>query len=147
MFFRREKPRIPSFDERLEGLKQAGVQSSRKGSDRAVLVRGRCAAVARQTGENSFTLEKTGIVVGKEIGELADGGNQKFWMTPSGAREPALAEQLRGLHALVEDIREGLGMTSLYNEGLGSTNSLHLYDRVKDRDQGQAKRAWEKAQA
>lgn len=142
MFFRREKPRIPSFDERLAGLKQFGIESVRTGPDRAVLVRGRCAAVVKQTAENTYTFEKTGIVIGKEIGELADGGNQKFWVTASGVREPALAEQLRELHAMLEDAREGLDMKSLYNEGLGTTNALHLYDRVKGRDDGLTQPGW-----
>ncbi len=145
MFFRREKPRVPSFDERLEGLKTSSIQSSRQGSDRAVLVRERCAAVIKQVAENQYAIEKSGMVVGRELGELADGGNQKFWVTPSGQREPALAEHLHQLHAMLEDIREGFDMTSHYNEGLGTTNSLHLYDRVKDRDRGTGKRIWEKA--
>jgi hypothetical protein len=147
MFFRREKPRIPSFDERLKGLEAAGIRSAKKSSDTAVAMRGRCAAAIRKTGENDYRLDPVGIAIGKEVGELTDAGNQKFWLTPSGKKEAATAEQLKELHAFKEDLREGLGLTSLYNEGLGSVNSLHIYDRVEDRDKGVGPRPWEKARA
>jgi hypothetical protein len=136
MFFRREKPRIPTFDDRLQALAKLDIRSAPKGSGRAAVMRGPCAGVVRQTAENRYEIERLGIVVGNEIGELADGGNQKFWVTPSGKREPAQAEQLVALHAFGEDIRECLDLTSFYNEGLGTVNALHLYDRVKDRDRG-----------
>ena len=40
-------------------------------------------------------------------------------------------------------MKEALGQVSLYNEALGTVSTLYLYDRVKDRDKGVAKRAWE----
>jgi hypothetical protein len=147
MFFRREKPRIPSFDERLKTLKQMGIRSAKKSSDHAVAMRGQCAAMIRQTSETGYQIDPVGIVVGNEIGELVDAGNQKYWLTPSGKREPATAEQLHALHAFTEDLREGLDLKSLYNEGLGTVNALHLYDRVQDRDRGVPRRPWEKVGA
>ena len=78
-----------------------------------------------------------------EIGLLVDGGFQKFWHTSSGRKAPAIAGQLKTLHAFQEDLREALGLESLFNEALGTVNDLHLYDRVKDRDQGVPKRPWE----
>lgn len=147
MFFRREKPRIPTFEERLKELEKTGIRSAKKSADTAVSMRGRCAAVIRRTGENSYALDPVGLAIGNEIGELADAGNQKFWLTPSGKKEAATAEQLKELHAFKEDLREGLGLTSLYNEGLGSVNSLHIYDRVKGREGQPAPRPWEKARA
>jgi hypothetical protein len=147
MFFRRPKTHVPTFEERLRTLQEFGIRSSMKGGGSAVVMRGECAAVVKQTGENAYTVDPLGVIVGQEIGELCDGGNQKYWLTPSGKKEPALAEQLKDLHAFGEDLREGLGLTSFYNEGLGSVNSLHLYDRVKDRDRGEPRRAWEKVGA
>lgn len=147
MFFRREKPHVPSFDERLQTLAQLDVKLSKKSSDTAVVMRGICAAVIRKTGETDCQVDPCGIVVGNEIGELVDGGNQKYWLTPSGKKAAATAEQLESLHEFNEDLKEGLGLTSLYNEGLGSVNSLHLYDRVQDRDRGVPKRPWEKVSA
>jgi hypothetical protein len=57
-----------------------------------------------------------------------------FFVTPGKKRRPALAEQLTALHEFEEDLKEGLGVVSLYNEGLGSTCELHMYDRLEHRD-------------
>jgi len=84
-----------------------------------------------------------GITMRDEIGSLVDGGYQKFFRTPSGKKKPALADDLKGLHGFEEDVREGLGLTSLYNESLGTVSTFYLYDRVKDRDSGHVKRVWE----
>jgi hypothetical protein len=144
MFFRREKPHVPTFDERLSALAKLDVRSAKKGSGKAVLMRGECAAAVTEK-DGTFAIDPAGLIVGNEIGELVDGGNQKYWMTPSGRKQAAQAEQLKALHAFLEDVREAFGLTSLYNEGLGSVNALHLYDRVKDRDRGAPRRPWEKA--
>ena len=64
--------------------------------------------------------------------------------TPSGVELPALATHLKELHAFDEDLREGLGLVSLYNVSLGTTTDEHLYDRVVDRDKGVGARPWEK---
>ena len=85
-----------------------------------------------------------GIRMGYEIGSLVDGGYQKFFRTAGGHRKPALAEELKALHDFEEDIRETLGLKSLYNESLGTVSTFYLYDRVKDRDAGVPKRVWEK---
>ncbi len=133
MFFRREKPRELGFDDRLEALKASGMAVGKKGSGKAVVMRKGCAAVLQERGA-LVEIERTGVVVGHEIGELTHGGYQMFFMTPSGEKEPALAEQLRDLHEFMEDLREGLGQDSLYNTSLGTTNQRHMYDRVKGRD-------------
>jgi hypothetical protein len=86
---------------------------------------------------------RAGIRMGDEIGALVDGGFQKFFRTPSGKSKPALAEELKALHDFEEDLKEALGQESLYNESLGTVSTFYLYDRVKDRDLGGPKRAWE----
>ncbi|HEV2690190.1 MAG TPA: hypothetical protein VGV35_16645, partial [Bryobacteraceae bacterium] len=68
---------------------------------------------------------------------------QMFWRTPSGKQMPAQARQLSALHSFGEDLKEGLGLPSLYNEGLGTTSELHMYDRVEHRDRGDADKPWE----
>ena len=55
----------------------------------------------------------------------------------------AQATHLKNLHSFEEDLREGLGLTSLYNESLGTTTDLHMYDRVEHRDEGDVRRPWE----
>lgn len=144
MFTRREKPKVPTFDERIQTMAQMGIKAARKGPGSVAVMRGQAAGVVKEASANLYEIAVAGVVVGNEIGELVDGGNQKFWLTKSGQRVPALAEELREVHALVEDLREALGMTSLYNEGLGSVNTHHLYDRVQDRDAGVPKRPWER---
>lgn len=133
MFFRREKPRELGFDDRLEALKQYGMATGKKGGSKAAVMRKGCAAVLVDHG-TKVEIERAGVVVGHEIGELTHGGYQMFFITPSGVQEPALAEQLRELHEFLEDLREGLGHESLYNTSLGTTNQRHLYDRVRGRD-------------
>ncbi len=72
----------------------------------------------------------TGRFSGAEVARLVDGGFQKFWRTPAGKQAPALAEHLSELHSFLEDLREALGQVSYYHTSLGTTNDLHLYDRV-----------------
>jgi hypothetical protein len=82
--------------------------------------------------------------VGSEIAHLVHGGYQMFLQTAAGKQLPALAPHLKALHAFDEDLREGLGITSLYNESLGTTCDDHLYDRVKDRDAVAHGHPWDK---
>ena len=74
---------------------------------------------------------RVGIEVQGEIATLVDGGFQKFLETSAGVREPALASQLKDLHDFEEDLRAGLGLTSLYNQALGTTFDRHAYDGLR----------------
>lgn len=108
------------------------------------MVRDGCAAVLEDAPKlGPRVAERAGVWDGKAIATLVDGGFQKFLQTSEGRRRPALAEDLRAIHAFQEDLREGLGLTSLYNESLGTVSNSYLYDRVKDRDRGVPKRPWE----
>jgi len=135
MFFRNRKPHTYSFSERLDALRKLGFTVQSEGSRARVSKLG-CAAVIEDGGDAPVVIGKAGIQVGKEIGLLVDGGYQKFFQTPTAKKIPALAEHLKALHAFQEDLREGLGLTSLYNQGLGTTFDQHMYDRVKGRDAG-----------
>lgn len=86
---------------------------------------------------------RAGIVIGGDVASLVDGGYQKFFRTAAGKQKPALADELKGLHDLEEDVKEGLGLESLYNEALGTVSTFYLYDRVQNRDAGVPKRVWE----
>lgn len=143
MFFRREKPHKLSFDERLEKLKELGFTIEREDAGRARAVRGGCAAVVEDAPGGDAKVYRAGLMAGGEIGILVDGGFQKFFVTPGGKRLPALAGQLRALHNFEEDLREGLGLKSLYNQSLGTVNTAHLYDRVQGRDRGERTKPWE----
>jgi hypothetical protein len=138
MFFRREAPKNPSFEERLEGLKSAGFQTSGSASGAVRVARdGVAAEVSREA------VGRAGLLSGEEIAALTDIGYQKVFRTPSGRTLPATAERLRAIHDFEEDLKQGLGLPSLYNESLGTVSTAYLYDRVKDRDRGVPKRVWE----
>jgi hypothetical protein len=72
-----------------------------------------------------------------------DGGFQKFWRVDGQRKAPALASQLKTLHEFEEDLRAALGLDSLYNTSLGTTNDLHHYDRLEGRDNGGPRRPWQ----
>lgn len=135
MFFRREKPRELTFSNRLDALKAAGFDVRPDGSKARVSKHG-CAAVLLDRGSDIPAATKAGVIVGDEIGMLVNGGYQQFFVTPSGRKFPALAQQLHALHDFNEDLREALGDISYYNESLGTTSDQHMYDRVKGRDAG-----------
>jgi hypothetical protein len=137
MFFRREKPSEATFAERIENLKAFGFTSRPLlDSQRAQLTRDGIAAIIEDRAGRCSHVDRAGLLIGDEIGLLVNRGYQMFWRTPGGRSVPAQASQLKALHGFEEDLKEGLGLTSLYNQGLGTTSDLHLYDRVEDRDQG-----------
>lgn len=143
MFFRREKPTEPTFTQRIDGLRRLGFSTSPLGSGRAQITRDGIVAVIEDRSAQHPHVNRAGHVIGDEIGLLVNRGFQMFWKTPTGRTAPALATHLKALHAFEEDLKEGLGLPSLYNESLGTTSDLHLYDRVQHRDQGDANKPWE----
>jgi hypothetical protein len=145
MFFRHERPKVLSFEDHLANARAAGftVQPSGNGTR---IERNGIVCVARP-GENNFPriTERAGVVMGNEIATLVDSGYQKFFQAPSGKRKPALAEELKAVQDFQEDLKEALGLTSLYNEALGTVSNKYLYDRVEGRDSGPAHKPWETA--
>lgn len=145
MFFRREKPLHTTFSGYLDKLRGAGFTVEAQGSG-ARVNKGRCAAVLEDRGEDHPHVNRAGILVGNEIGYAVSGGFQSFIRTSSGKVEPALARDLTALHTFEEDMKEALGLTSLYNESLGTTFDQHMYDRVVNRDGG-VRKPWERKTA
>jgi hypothetical protein len=147
MFFRNQKPHQDTFEEHLAKLRQAGFLVEPETPGRAKVLRGGNGAIVEDATGDKVKLGKAGVLVGGEIALLISGGYQMFLRTPSGKEVPALAPQLKSLHAFDEDLREALGLTSLYNVSLGTTADEHLYDRVEDRDEPRHPRPWEKRAA
>jgi hypothetical protein len=143
MFFRRETPKNPTFQERLNQLKSQGFTIAPQSGGVVRASRGVCGVDLVEHDSKVHIPERAGILMGNEIGMLVDGGFQKFFRTPSGKTKPALADELKALHDFEEDLKEGLGQESYYNESLGTVSTFYLYDRVKDRDRGVPKRVWE----
>jgi hypothetical protein len=128
MFFRKRQPKAASFEERIEALRASGFETLAQPGGLVKAIRDGCGAIL----EAAPRIERAGWLVGGEIAALIDGGYQKFWR--AGGRDvPAQAQQLEALHEFEEDLKEALGLESLYNTSLGTTNDLHLYDRLAGR--------------
>ena len=134
MFFRRDRPKVPTFSERIDLLKQAGFTVENQPDGRAKIMKHGVAALIGDAGKNQPEIERAGILAGPEIAVLLSGGYQMFLETPSGKRIPATATELKALHEFEEDVKEALGLVSLYNTSLGTTSRQHMYDRVTARD-------------
>jgi hypothetical protein len=77
-------------------------------------------------------LQRAGWVLNGEISRLVDKGYQKFLKT-SKLEIPATAEKLRAIHEFAQELDQATGETVLYNEALGTTSDVYLYDRVMGR--------------
>ena len=144
MFFRRERPKHLTFEDHMSAARAAGFRTESIGGGKTRIERNGI-AVVMQPGPDEIpqVTERAGVVMGKEIGTLTDGGFQKFFTTPGGKSKPALAEELKGIHNFQEDLREALKLTTLYNESLGTVSNLYIYDRVEGRDSGKHDKPWE----
>ena len=123
-------------------MKAAGFTVAGEGSGKARVTKLGCAAILEDNGSEHPIVNQAGIEVGHEIGLMMNGGYQMFFTTPSGKKMPALAPHLKALHKFEEDLREALGMVSLYNVALGTRADQHMYDRVKGRDAGTSRKDW-----
>jgi hypothetical protein len=87
-----------------------------------------------------------GLLVRGEIARLLDRGYQKFLATAK-FELPATAAQLQAIHAFTEELNLVTGALGLFNEALGTTSDVYVYDRVRGREEEQPKapRPWELA--
>ena len=142
MFFRRAPVQVPTFDQRIDKLRAAGFTVEPSAAALRV-TRGACAIDLKEQDGAAVAVCQAGMLIGGEIGALVDGGYQKFFRAPAGKQQPALAGELKALHAFEADLWQALGSQSYYNQSLGTVSTLYQYDRVKDRDRGVPHRAWE----
>ncbi|MEO8737524.1 MAG: hypothetical protein ABI380_13410, partial [Edaphobacter sp.] len=112
----------------------APAQEGAKRTPNAFQVRknGCAAEIAAAPDGSVQMLSHPGWVLNGEISRLLDKGYQKFLKT-SHLEIPATAEKLRAIHDFSEELKEATGATSLYNESLGTTSDVYMYDRVKGR--------------
>ncbi|HKS71908.1 MAG TPA: hypothetical protein VJQ82_01850 [Terriglobales bacterium] len=105
-------------------------------------------AAIQKNGEDGVKIfAYPGYLIGSEISKLVNRGYQQFLKTAKN-EVPATADHLKALHQFSEELKEALGLPSLYNESLGTVSESYQYDRIKDRDKPQPerpKRPWEAA--
>ena len=139
MFFRREKETKLTFSDHVSAARSAGFTV-----DASLVSRRGLGCLVTEGPGGVPAIGEAGLLVhGKEVARLVHGGYQMFFVTRDGHKMAALADHLKALHAFTEDLSEALGATSMYNNGLGTICTGHLYDRVKDRDHGEPARPWE----
>src|SRR2546425_3576709 len=84
MFFRRERPREITFDQRMEDLRKAGFTVNPASGGRVMVLRDCYAAVLEDNAGAPRVAERAGIRMASGIGKLIDGGFQKFFLAPDG---------------------------------------------------------------
>ena len=119
--------------EQMDALPRAGFAVSSTGGVMRVERYG-CGAEFRRTPDGRFEMTEVPTVIsGGLFTRLWDAGYQKFLLRSDGKTLPALAAQLANLRRFNEELRTVLGLTTYYNEALGSVCEVSEYDRVKGR--------------
>jgi len=132
------KSRNPNFDQALELLRAHGftLEPYPAVSGATMVAKHGAAAVlvpaADKAAPPAFAVTP-GILVRGQIARLVDRGYQKF-IKSSQFELPATAAQLHAIHAFSEELSQFAGEVSLYNQSLGTTSDLYLYDRLQGRE-------------
>ena len=113
---------------------------------RVFLKKYNCSAAIQKNGDGGARIfAYPGYMIGSEISKLVNRGYQQFLKTTK-TEVPATADHLKALHQFAEELKEALGLPSLYNESLGTVSESYQYARIKDRDEPEVarpKRPWE----
>jgi hypothetical protein len=137
-----------TFDEAVNWLKEHGfdVLEAPGTAGRVFLRKYNVSAAIQKDGDQGVKIfAYPGYLVGSEISKLVNKGYQQFLKT-SKTEIPATADHLKALHSFSEELKEALGLPSLYNESLGTVSEAYQYDRIVDRDKPapeRKKRPWE----
>jgi hypothetical protein len=137
----------PSFDQALDTLRSHSfdVAPYPAVANGMLVSKHLAAAVLVPDAERNVAFAvHPGILIRGEVARLLDRGYQKFIRT-SKYELPATAGQLQAIHAFSEELKLRIGDVSLYNESLGTTSDVYLYDRLKGREaeQPEPARPWE----
>lgn len=93
-----------------------------------------CGAELRKTPEGAFQMTVLpAIMHDGQFTRLWDAGYQKFLLTHDNRKIPIRVNQLAELRRFNEELRTALGVSTYYNEALGSTCLVTVYDRLKGR--------------
>ena len=142
------KSRNPNFDQTLEILRAhsfdvapyaqvaGGVLVSKHGAGAVLVARPQFNARAKARDASVAFAIAPGVLAGGQVARLVDRGHQKFIKT-SQFELPANVSHLHAIHRFTEELKLLLGAVDLYNEALGTTSDLYLYDRLKGREAAQ----------
>src|ERR1700726_477645 len=139
-----------SYEEALAWLRDHGfdVTEAPGMSGRVFLRKYNVSAAIQKTDDGGVKIfAYPGYLIGSEISKLVNRGYQQFLKTAK-TEVPATADHLKALQQFTEELKEGLGLPSLYNESLGTVSESYHYDRIENRDKPAAdrpKRPWEVA--
>jgi len=139
-----------SYEEALNWLRDHGFDliEAPGTQGRVFLKKYCCSAAIQKNGDDDVKIfAYPGYLIGSEISKLINRGYQQFLKTAK-TEVPATADHLKALQQFTEELKEGLGLPSLYNESLGTVSESYQYDRIEDRDKPKAerrKRPWEVA--
>jgi hypothetical protein len=137
-----------TFDEALAWLREHGfdVLEAPGTSGRVFLKKYNVSAAIQKDGENGIKIfAYPGYLVGSEISKLVNKGYQQFLKT-SKTEVPATADHLKALHSFSEELKEALGLPSLYNESLGTVSESYHYDESSTAtSRADRKRPWQAA--
>ncbi|HTE90388.1 MAG TPA: hypothetical protein VK639_15615 [Terriglobales bacterium] len=139
-----------SYEEALNWLRDHGFDLiEAPGTQGRVFLKKYCcsAAIQKNGDDNVKIFAYPGYLIGSEISKLINRGYQQFLKTAK-TEVPATADHLKALQQFTEELKEGLGLPSLYNESLGTVSESYQYDRIEDRDKPKTerrKRPWEVA--
>src|ERR1700758_979248 len=137
-----------TYEEALAWVREHGFDvTDAPGTNGRVFLRKYNVSAAIQKGPDDTVkiFAYPGYLIGSEISKLVNRGYQQFLKT-SKTEIPATAEHLKALQQFSEELKEALGLPSLYNESLGTVSEAYQYDRIKDRDEPEVerpKRPWE----
>src|ERR1700687_5541781 len=137
-----------SYEEALSWLREHGFDliEAPGTQGRVFLKKYSVSAAIQKDGDDGVKIfAYPGYLIGSEISKLVNRGYQQFLKT-SKTEVPATADHLKALQQFSEEMKEALGLPSLYNESLGTVSESYQYDRIKDRDQPEVerpKRPWE----
>jgi hypothetical protein len=141
----------PTYDDAVSWLKEHGFDliEAPGTTNRVFLKKYNCSAAIQKNDEDDGVkiFAYPGCLVGSEIAKLVNRGYQQFLKTTK-TEVPATADHLKALHQFTEELKEGLGLPSLYNESLGTVSDSYQYDRIVNRDEAEPKRPkrpWETA--
>ena len=106
------------------------------------------AAIQKDGADGVKIFAYPGYLISGEISKLINRGYQQVLKT-SKTEVAATADHLQALQQFSEELKEALGLPSLYNESLGTVSEAYQYDRIVDRDKPSAdrkKRPWDRVQ-